>query len=277
MAANEARKVHVRGVVQGVGFRPFVYQIARANGLRGWVNNTSGDVTIVVEGPPERIAGFLGQLKSTPPPQSHIESIEVASELVNGYKDFRILDSQVKENEYQLISPDLATCPACRQEILDPADRRYGYAFTNCTNCGPRFTIIQDIPYDRPRTTMRKFKMCAACQQEYDDPTDRRFHAQPNACPVCGPHLSFAGLNPANGAIAEAAKLLKEGKILAIKGLGGFLLACDANNDTAVKRLRERKQRPAKPFAVMLKNLTEVRQYCLVNAKEKEALTSAAA
>jgi hydrogenase maturation protein HypF len=277
VTTEQARKIHVRGVVQGVGFRPFIYQIANSNGLKGWVNNTSGDVTIVVEGPPDRIKSFLDQLKTAPPPQSHIESVESIPEPFNSYEDFRILDSQVKENEYQLISPDLATCPACQKEILDPADRRYGYPFTNCTNCGPRFTIIEDIPYDRPRTTMSKFKMCPACQREYDDPSDRRFHAQPNACPVCGPHLSIAGLNPATDVVTEAAGLLKEGNILAIKGLGGFLLACDATSDVAVKRLRERKQRPAKPFAIMLRTIAEVKEYCLVNAQEEEALCSAAA
>jgi hydrogenase maturation protein HypF len=182
----EARRINVTGVVQGVGFRPFVYQIARENGLCGWVQNTSGDVTIVVEGQLDKIEQFLTELKSGPP-QSYIENISVKSEQPRNYSLFKIQSSLVKENEYQLVSPDLATCPECLKEILDPADRRFRYPFTNCTNCGPRFTIIQDIPYDRPRTTMHSFKMCPQCQKEYDDPLNRRFHAQPNACPVCGP------------------------------------------------------------------------------------------
>jgi hydrogenase maturation protein HypF len=287
--AAAARRVHVKGVVQGVGFRPFVYQIAHAHELRGWVKNTSGDVTIVVEGPDDKIEKFLHALKTQPPPQSHIESIAVDSEPPANYSDFRILESQAQEDEYQLISPDLATCPACRKEIFDPANRRYHYPFTNCTNCGPRFTIIEDIPYDRPRTTMRKFKMCPDCRREYDDPADRRFHAQPNACPVCGPRLWIVGpQTDDNGrgqasplrttdVIAEAARLIKDGQIVAIKGLGGFLLACDATSDAAVQRLRARKQRPAKPFAIMLSSLDEVKAYCEVNAQEEEALMSAAA
>ena len=237
----ESLKISVRGVVQGVGFRPFIYQLAWEYGLKGWICNTSGDVTIEVEGKSDRLAQFLTRLKETPPPRSHIEDISVTEQRTNGYPDFEIRHSQPRKGEYQLISPDLATCDACRAEIFEPGNRRYRYPFTNCTNCGPRFTIIEDIPYDRPLTTMRHFKMCPDCQQEYDDPLDRRFHAQPNACPRCGPSLQLADADgnpvPGEDVIADASRLLKEGNILAIKGLGGFLLAGDATSQVAVNRL----------------------------------------
>jgi hydrogenase maturation protein HypF len=277
--SRQARRISVTGVVQGVGFRPFVYQLAKQNALTGWVRNTSGDVTILVEGPRSSLERFLEQLKNGPP-QAHIERISVSEEKPDNYAEFSIKESLAKENEYQLVSPDLATCPDCLKEILDPLDRRYRYPFTNCTNCGPRFTIIQDIPYDRPRTTMGVFKMCPRCQEEYDDPSDRRFHAQPNACPICGPHLELIDqdgrLQTGVDVISRAAGLLAEGKILAIKGLGGFLLACDARNDQAVKSLRERKHRPAKPLAVMLKDRAEVQKYCEIGPGEGELLASTA-
>ena len=183
--------IEVSGVVQGVGFRPFVYRLAKQNGLSGWVRNTSGSVQIEVEGEEEALNSFLRQLKTEAPPVSRIESIKTSRQPVTGYHGFEIKTSKTQEGKYQLISPDIATCQQCLNEVLDPADRRYRYLFTNCTNCGPRFTIIKDIPYDRPGTTMASFRMCPRCQQEYDDPADRRFHAQPNACPVCGPHLEL--------------------------------------------------------------------------------------
>jgi len=273
-------KISVRGVVQGVGFRPFIYQLAREYGLKGWIQNTSGDVTIEVEGKSNRLAQFLTRLKETPPPQSRIEDISVTKQDASGYSDFEIRHSQPQESQYQLISPDLATCDACRAEIFQPGNRRYRYPFTNCTNCGPRFTIIEDIPYDRPLTTMRHFQMCPDCRQEYDNPLDRRFHAQPNACPVCGPSLQLADAGgnpvPTEDVITTASRLLKEGSILAIKGLGGFLLACDATSETAVLRLRERKQRPAKPLAVMLSDLNKVREHCLLSPGEEALLTAPA-
>ena len=180
-------------MVQGVGFRPFVYQMARRLGLCGRVFNTSGDVTIHLEGTGDHnIQAFLKQLRENPPPRSRIEAISLTRYRCR--KSFRVCDSEkavIQKDEYQLVSPDLATCPDCRAEIFDPANRRYRYPFTNCTNCGPRFTIIEDIPYDRPRTTMKKFTMCPDCRREYEDPLDRRFHAQPNACPVCGPRLEL--------------------------------------------------------------------------------------
>jgi hydrogenase maturation protein HypF len=272
------KKIHVTGVVQGVGFRPFVYQLARRHGLTGWVCNTSAGVDIEAEGPAASLDQFLAELESEAPPMARIERITSSDESPNGYQRFEIRRSLALEGTYQLISPDVATCDDCLRELLDPQDRRYRYPFTNCTNCGPRFTIIEDIPYDRPLTTMRDFVMCRECQAEYDDPLDRRFHAQPNACPACGPHLSLvdAGGNLLNveDEIAETVRLLEEGRVLAIKGLGGFHLACDATSEDAVRRLRERKRRPAKPMAVMMATMSDVRGHCLVSAEEEGLLTS---
>ena len=251
----ELLQISVRGVVQGVGFRPFIYQLAQRHNLKGWVCNTSGAVQIEVEGESDDLAHFLTELKETPPPQAHIDDVSVAVQSPRGYHQFEIRPSLSRDEEYQLVSPDLATCHECKEELFDPGDRRYRYPFTNCTNCGPRFTIIEDIPYDRPRTTMRDFKMCSACQQEYDDPRDRRFHAQPNACPYCGPSLRLAdaegNIIPGEDVITTASQLLRQGNILAIRGLGGFLLACDATDKRVVSRLRERKGRPSKPLAIM--------------------------
>jgi len=271
-------RISVRGVVQGVGFRPFVYQLAVRHNLKGWVCNTSGDVKIEVEGEKRALDRFLNELVALAPPLVHLEDVSVTNQPAQGYNSFEIRHSIAEEGKYQLVSPDIATCKLCLREVLAPDDRRYRYPFTNCTNCGPRFTIIEDIPYDRPRTTMRSFKMCPLCQQEYDNPLDRRFHAQPNACPGCGPSLKLtdgAG-NPVKceDVLAEAAALLKQGRILAVKGLGGFLLACDATSDSAVKLLRERKRRPFKPLAIMVATLEEARRNCQVSEKEEELLTS---
>ena len=271
-------KISICGVVQGVGFRPFVYQLATRHNLTGWVCNTSGEVRVEVEGMRTSLDSFLADLETIAPPVAYIESITIASEPVNGYRTFEIRDSISEGGKYQLVSPDIATCPACLEEIISPDDRRYRYPFTNCTHCGPRFTIIEDIPYDRPMTTMRNFTMCPQCQQEYNDPLDRRFHAQPNACPRCGPNPQLVDSKgnpvPEEDTIATASKLLRKGKIIAIKGLGGFLLACDATNEKTIQLLRERKRRTAKPLAVMLVSLEEVRQHCLVDDTEAELLTS---
>ena len=274
----ELLRISVRGVVQGVGFRPFVYQLATRHNLKGWVCNTSGDVKIEVEGERRALDQFLDELVALAPPLARLEDVSVASHAPQGYSGFEIRHSIAEEGKYQLVSPDIATCAPCLGEVLTPGDRRYRYPFTNCTNCGPRFTIIEDIPYDRPNTTMRSFKMCPQCQSEYDDPMDRRFHAQPNACPRCGPSLKLvdgAG-NPVPGddVLAAAAMFLKQGKVLAIKGLGGFLLACDATSDKAVKLLRQRKRRPFKPLAIMVSTLEDVKKHCLVSEKEAELLTS---
>ena len=271
-------RISVRGVVQGVGFRPFIYQLATRHNLRGWVCNTSEDVRIEVEGDTRDIERFLHGLREQAPPLSHIEEITFTPGPPAGYDKFEIRHSIAEEGKYQLVSPDIATCPDCLREIFDPGDRRYRYPFTNCTNCGPRFTIIADIPYDRPNTTMRSFRMCPECQREYDDPFNRRFHAQPNACPECGPQLELldAGGNPVTcqDTISKASQLLKEGKIIAIKGLGGFLLACDATSRAAISRLRQRKNRPAKPLAIMVSSLDEAKRHCEVNDEEAGLLTS---
>ncbi len=270
--------ISVRGVVQGVGFRPFIYQLATRHNLRGWVRNTSEDVRIEVEGEARDIERFMVRLREQSPPLSHIENIAVEAGTPENHEKFEIRHSVAEEGKYQLISPDIATCPDCLREIFDPADRRYRYPFTNCTNCGPRFTIIDDIPYDRPNTTMNIFRMCPECQREYDDPLDRRFHAQPNACPACGPQLKLTDAEgnqvTCDDIIGKTCELLKEGKIVAVKGLGGFLLACDATSQTAVNRLRQRKNRPAKPLAIMVTSLDEVRRHCEVNNKEEKLLIS---
>jgi hydrogenase maturation protein HypF len=271
-------RISVRGVVQGVGFRPFIYQLATRHKLRGWVCNTSEDVRIEVEGDTRDIERFLQGLREQAPPLSHIEDITVTPAPPAGYDKFEIRHSIAEEGKYQLVSPDIATCPDCLREIFDPGDRRFRYPFTNCTNCGPRFTIIADIPYDRPNTTMKSFQMCPECQREYDDPLNRRFHAQPNACPECGPQLDLldAGGNPITcpDIISKASQLLKDGKIVAIKGLGGFLLACDATSRGAISRLRQRKNRPAKPLAIMVSSLDEAKRHCEVNDEEAGQLTS---
>jgi len=272
-------KISVRGVVQGVGFRPFVYRLAQEHNLKGWVRNTSGNVEIEVEGDEGALEAFLSDLEAKAPPMARLEKVKAVFCPAKGYADFRIGQSLAQEGKYQLVSPDIATCDDCRQEILSPTDRRFHYPFTNCTNCGPRFTIIDDIPYDRPQTTMRSFKMCPQCQREYDDPLDRRFHAQPNACPECGPSLKLVDSDgdPVEccDVIEKAGALFKEGKILALRGLGGFQLACDATSEEAVNLLRSRKRRPAKPLAVMVADLAEVEQHCLVSDEERKLLQSA--
>jgi hydrogenase maturation protein HypF len=271
-------RISVRGVVQGVGFRPFVYQLAARHNLRGWVCNTSEDVKIEVEGEAKSIESFVKDLREQAPPLAHIEGMTVTEGPAVNYDKFEILRSVAEEGKYQLVSPDIATCRDCLEEIFNPDDRRYRYPFTNCTNCGPRFTIIKDIPYDRPNTTMKSFHMCPECRREYENPLNRRFHAQPNACPVCGPQLELR-LAPGTrvdceDVIKKASELLKSGQIVGVKGLGGFLLACDATSEAAVNRLRQRKQRPGKPLAVMVAGMDEVRQHCEVDAVEEKLLLS---
>jgi hydrogenase maturation protein HypF len=274
----KSASISVRGIVQGVGFRPFVYGLAVGHNLKGWVYNTSEDVKIEVEGETEAVEQFERELETKAPPLAYIESVTIEHHPPLGYKIFEIRQSQAQEGKYQLISPDVATCQPCLGELLNPEDRRYRYPFTNCTNCGPRFTIIEDMPYDRPKTTMRYFEMCPQCQAEYDNPLDRRFHAQPNACPKCGPQVELVDNqgNPVteSNPIAAASQLLKDGKIVAIKGLGGFLLACNATNDTAVKTLRRRKKRSSKPFAIMVTTIDEAKRHCYVSPEEENLLTS---
>jgi hydrogenase maturation protein HypF len=280
----QALHVSISGVVQGVGFRPFVYNLAVRLELSGWVLNHSGGVDLEVEGPLEALDAFVAALTAEAPPLAHIEALAARAIPTQGLAGFEIRHSERQEGRYQLISPDVATCPDCLREVLDFADRRYRYPFTNCTNCGPRFTIIADIPYDRPNTTMRVFPLCPDCRREYDDPSNRRFHAQPNACPACGPHLWLADAagrplagspQHADAVVLERARdLLLGGQIVAIKGLGGFLLACDATNAEAVQTLRERKRRPHKPFAIMVATLEEIKALCRVSPAEEALLTS---
>jgi hydrogenase maturation protein HypF len=274
-------RIEVSGVVQGVGFRPFVYRLAYRYNLAGWVCNTSGNVAIEVQGQKTAIDGFTCSLKNEAPPVSRIQKISISTIPVNSDIDFRILESKARKGEYQPVSADIATCHQCLREIFDPADRRYLYPFTNCTNCGPRFTIIEDIPYDRPLTTMKSFKMCEKCQAEYDTPLNRRFHAQPNACPVCGPRLQLMDNTEdtidCGDVLKKAAELIIEGNIIAVKGLGGFQLACDATNNDVVNLLRQRKKRPGKPFALMMSSIDEIKRHCMVSVKEAELLSSAQA
>ncbi len=271
-------RVRIQGVVQGVGFRPFVYRLAGRHELTGWVRNTSGSVEIEAEGDEAALRSFLACVQGEAPPRARIENVEASFHPPVGHSGFDILPSRHEAGTSQLISPDIAICANCRTEIFDPADRRYRYPFTNCTNCGPRFTIIEDIPYDRPRTTMHPFRMCEECQREYDDPLDRRFHAQPNACAQCGPRLwitdSRGVKQDVDDAVHEAAKLLVEGRVLAVKGLGGFHLVCDATNEEAVSRLRERKGRPSKPFAVMLRDAQAAEAHCMLAPAEGRLLES---
>jgi hydrogenase maturation protein HypF len=236
--------VTVRGTVQGVGFRPFVYRLAGRHDLTGWVRNSTGPVEIEVEGDPGGLGRFLRELADEAPPLARIESLHTVSIPPRQEHGFQIQESRARPADFQPIAPDAATCDDCVRELFDRHDRRYRYPFINCTNCGPRFTIIESLPYDRAATTMRAFVMCKTCQAEYDDPADRRFHAQPNACPVCGPRLSLP--------LEDAVRALREGLIVAVKGLGGYQLACDARSEAAVARLRARKHRPTKPFAVMV-------------------------
>jgi hydrogenase maturation protein HypF len=273
-----ARKILIKGIVQGVGFRPFVYLLAHKYELKGAVSNTAAGVSVCIEGAPQNIQDFCTGLEKQSPPLAHITDITVLSESIRNYPDFTIIQSQDTGSRTALISPDVAVCDDCRVELVDPHDRRYQYPFINCTNCGPRYTIIKDVPYDRPSTCMHKFTMCHLCQAEYDNPYNRRFHAQPNACPTCGPQVflydnqrsPIADVN----AIEETARLLKQGAIIAIKGLGGFHLATDAMNNNAVLRLRQRKQRDAKPFAVMAGTVDRIRHFTLVNADEETLLNS---
>ncbi|MFW6357900.1 MAG: carbamoyltransferase HypF [Chroococcales cyanobacterium] len=271
--------LHIEGIVQGIGFRPFVYRLAIELGLVGWVNNSSQGVTIEVEGNRETLNAFLVQLETKKPPHAEIHSLKSCWLPLKGYTSFEIRPSETTSSKSAAILPDLATCPECLAEIFNPNNRRYRYPFTNCTHCGPRYSIIQDLPYDRPKTTMRHFQMCPACQEEYENPLNRRFHAQPNACPVCGPHLSLWDsqgnvLAEYEAALQETAKGIREGKIVAVKGLGGFHLVVDARNETAVKELRQRKHRPDKPLALMYPSLDAIQEVCEVSDIEATLLQS---
>ncbi len=283
----QRQKILIQGIVQGVGFRPFVYGQALSRGLVGFVCNDSQGVTIEIEGSSEALDDFQQALHTKLPPLAHIDTLVTEPLQPLHEANFVIAHSSIGSERNALISPDVATCDDCLYELLDPTNRRYRYPFINCTNCGPRFTIVQDVPYDRSKTTMQVFPLCPACQMEYDDPLNRRFHAQPNACPVCGPQVQLLmgakdvinlqpeGSSPElSDSISLAAQYLANGAILAIKGLGGYHLACDALNGEAVQRLRQRKHRDAKPFALMTPDIATVRQLCSVSEAEAALLQS---
>jgi hydrogenase maturation protein HypF len=251
--------VVVRGAVQGVGFRPFVYRLATELGLTGWVLNSADGVFLEVEGAESKLHEFRRRLQLEKPAIAFIQSLEATFRDAAGYRQFEIRESSGGPKT-ALILPDIATCPDCLRELNDPADRRYRYPFTNCTNCGPRFSIIESLPYDRARTSMKHFSMCAQCAAEYHDPANRRFHAQPNACPACGPQLQLwtpEGETAAekDHALRAAAEAIRRGRVVAVKGLGGFHLMVDARNENAVGELRRRKRREEKPLAVMYPSL----------------------
>ena len=287
---NRGLRIHVTGVVQGVGFRPFIYSLAKHFNLTGWVRNTSAGVDIEVDGPESALEAFANSIAEGAPPLAQIDELTVSEREPNGFSGFEIIHSEAVEGAFQPISPDVCVCTDCLDELFDPSDRRYRYPFINCTNCGPRFTIIEDIPYDRPYTTMAPFELCSECSTDYQDPLNRRFHAQPIACPICGPHVwlqksrgpESVGEPPASAnitlesseAITEARRLLAAGMIVAVKGLGGFHLACDASNKAAVERLRERKMRVDKPFAVMMVDQEMVSRHCRLSDDERELLES---
>lgn len=268
----------IKGIVQGVGFRPFIYQLAHRYQLSGHVINTPEGVDLEVEGSDEDVEHFFQSILSERPPLAHISSMERAELRPKNDKVFEIKESRADQERSALISPDMSVCPDCLRELKDSKDRRFKYPFINCTNCGPRYTIIMDIPYDRAMTTMKKFKMCKACQGEYEDPTNRRFHAQPNACWDCGPRVSLHDHSghplACDTPVEETINLLKTGSILAIKGLGGFHLAVDASNHKAVVRLRKRKQKEEKPLALMVRDLEAAKEIAHVNEIEAKTLLS---
>lgn len=282
MTVPEARqrlRIVVIGVVQGVGFRPYVYRLAHKFQLTGWVNNNLQGVVIEVEGPAAQLEAFLVALKGDWPAQATIQTIETTVLDAAGFSSFQIRASDTAGSPRALILPDLSTCAACLRELFDPADRRFRYPFLNCTHCGPRFSILLRLPYDRPNTTMRNFKLCEQCRREYEDPADRRFHAQPIACSRCGPHLELwdAGgrtLAVEDGALTEASRVIRFGGILAVKGLGGFHLLVDARNEDAVCRLRERKGRETKPLALMFRTVARMRESAIISTREEHLLDS---
>jgi hydrogenase maturation protein HypF len=266
-------RIVARGAVQGVGFRPFVHRRATALGLAGWVRNCPEGVTVEAEGAPENVAALVASIRDAPPSHATVVAVDIRELAPRGDTGFVIRESEAAGRRDVQVLPDLATCDACLDELFDPTDRRYRYPFINCTQCGPRYSIVESLPYDRARTSMRRFALCPACQAEYDDPGDRRFHAEPNACPVCGPRLALwnaTGEAPArdDDALVAAAVALREGRVVAIKGIGGFHLFVDARDDAAVTRLRASKRRPEKPFAVMFPTLDDIRACCRVGDSE---------
>lgn len=272
----------VQGIVQGVGFRPFVYRLANNFSLHGFVCNSTDGVHISIEGEQSNIDAFLENLRKNPPPLSIIKKIEISENNVKGYTNFRIIESQQTTSREAFVSPDIALCDDCIHELLNPADIRYHYPFITCTNCGPRFSIVEDIPYDRNNTSMKTFPMCVRCHAEYENPIDRRFHAQPNACAACGPHLTLydAKAQPishnTDEIIDAVISAITNGSIIAIKSIGGFCIACDAQNDAAVQTLRMRKMRPFKPFALMAGSIDVIEQNAKLSVQERALLLSRA-
>ncbi|HHO47613.1 MAG TPA: carbamoyltransferase HypF [Desulfobacteraceae bacterium] len=272
-----ATEIRVNGIVQGVGFRPFVYRLAVQYGLAGFITNSPEGVVIKLAGDSAGINALIDSLRQQAPPLARIISLEQSETTLTGdCRRFAIIDSDTGQQSNTHVSPDIATCADCRRDCLTPDGRRHGYPFTNCTNCGPRYSIIRTLPYDRPRTTMTSFAMCPDCLAEYGDPSDRRFHAQPNACPRCGPRLEWrdraGGLIHTDDPLGEAA--LANGSIVGIKGLGGFHLAVDAYSASGVALLRQRKNRPAKPLAVMVRDTDTAKRLCVLVPGEEEQLTS---
>ena len=280
MLSSARRSIAVTGVVQGVGFRPYVHSLASRLGLAGFVRNRTGEVIIEVEGAADALDRFVSELRGRPPPLARIEELRCEERQPRGEAGFRIDPSESHQGGTVFISPDVATCPDCLRELDDPADRRHRYPFLNCTNCGPRLTIVTGAPYDRERTTMAAFSMCADCRREYDDPSDRRFHAQPTCCPRCGPSLRVIDARRlpvhAPDPVAYAARALLDGRIGAVKGLGGYHLACDARSERAVSTLRARKTREEKPFAIMVADLAAAEALAHLSGAERELLLSPA-
>ena len=268
-STTERLRLTLRGAVQGVGFRPFVYRLATEMSLTGWVLNSSAGLVVEVEGPADDLRRFEERIESERPKASVVTARESAWIAPEGSTQFEIHLSDSGTSKSVNVLPDLATCADCREELFDPANRRFLYPFTNCTNCGPRYTIVRDIPYDRPNTTMREFVLCPQCREEYENPANRRFHAQPNACPACGPKL--------DGTIEQVAEALRNGEIVALKGIGGFQFLVDARQPEAVARLRQRKHREEKPFALMMPSLERAREYCEIAPAEVALLESQAA
>ncbi len=276
---KEARRLRITGVVQGVGFRPFVYRLAVERGLAGWVLNGEEGVEILVEGEPPSVDDFVHAVRSRPPPAARIASFETSVVQANGLRSFEIRESEHRQFPTVHVCSDLPVCDACLHELFDPADRRYIYPYINCTDCGPRYSIVRGLPYDRPQTTMRDWAMCDACRREYEDPLNRRFHAQPVACPACGPAYlleSGDGYVTREAVIERAAAMLRDGAIVAVKGLGGYHLACDARNAQAVRALRERKYRKERPFALMVRDVTDAREIVYTDERAEALLRSAA-
>ena len=278
---QEQRRVsiHITGAVQGVGFRPFIFRLAKDLGLTGFVCNSSSGVVIEAQGPLKELRLLLERIPSQKPQHSFIQNYQYAFLDPEGFRGFQIKESNGTESKRAIVLPDVATCPECLEEVFDPKNRRFLYPFTNCTHCGPRYSIVESLPYDRGNTSMKKFRMCPECQKEYEDADNRRFHAQPNACPECGPHLELWDLDGEiisshQEAIVGTVSAIKEGKIVAVKGIGGFHLIVDAHNENGVRRLRERKHREEKPFALMFPSVESIEEQCDVSLQEKALLKS---